>query len=200
MLSIQTAKYTVYYCMGKKFWGWLNFAVFKGIGQTMINNLSDIFIRLRPCKYMYHQGNGAPSLLSSSRMTLTTTGRNSMCYSPLPSLFHWSMCTVYHCTTNLPGKERGNYTHNFACKSTKRDVSDKVLSSWNFVLIRYPTDTGANKWYRSYFLLNLILFSHKPRVYIPTFCAQLSGSTWGVQAWLCLYNVHLCGHTETSRL
>ena len=82
--------------------------------------------------------------------------RNSMCYSPLPPLVHWSMCTVYHCTTNLPGKERGNYTHNFVCKSTKRDVSDKVLSSWNFVLIRYPTDTGANKWYRSYFPLNLI--------------------------------------------
>ena len=130
--------------------------------------------------------------------------RNSMCYSPSPSLVHWSMCTVYHWTTNLPGKERGNYTHNFICKSTKRDVSDKVLSLRNFVLIWYPTDTGANKWYRSYFPLNLVpSFSHKPRVYIPTFCAlvrKLSGLTWGVQAWLWLYNVHLCAHTEKSRL
>ena len=126
--------------MGTNFWGWLNFAVFKGTSQTAKNNPGEIFVRLRPCKNTrHHWARQAQEWLSflSNHWPLK---RNSVCCFLLSSLVHWSTSTI----AQLIWKGCGNYIHN---KSAKIKTFEnliikmfqqkcKILTPRNFVPIR----------------------------------------------------------------
>ena len=127
--------YLCYYRMGKNFWGWLNFAVFKGTSQTAKNNPGKIFVRLCPHKNKAREWR---SFVTFVQPLTTEEKLRVLFFFPITcSLIH-----KYHHTTNP--KRDGNYTHNKSAKiKTFENIiikmfwqKRKILTPRNFVPIQ----------------------------------------------------------------
>ena len=134
--------YLCYYRMGKNFWGWLNFAVFKGTSQTVENNPGKIFVRLCPrkntCRRWARQTQEWRSFVTFIQPLITEEKVRVLFFSP--SLVHWSTSTI----TQLIRKGCGNYTHNKSAKIKTFEhliikmfwQKRKILTPRNFVPIQ----------------------------------------------------------------